>query len=202
MRVASVIESSKIYGPGSRTVLWLQGCSIRCDKCWNDELWSFEGGKKMFSSRLLDTVRKNGDVGFTLLGGEPLDQAPAVVHFIKEVQSMGFDVVLYTGYELHELSSAQKQCVNMSDIVIHGRYVHELRSENLLWRGSTNQEILIQNEKYSGIALTEKRQMEIHLNDLGQVKVIGYPTNELLRSIASRNGMMSSLKSKVNENEI
>ena len=202
MRVASLVESSRIYGPGLRTVLWLQGCSIHCDHCWNDELWSFEGGKEMLSSRLLDIVRKNGDSGFTLLGGEPLDQAPAVINFIKEVQAMGLDIVLYTGYELHELSSVQEICVRMSDIVIHGRYVHELRSETLRWRGSTNQEILIQNEKYSGIDLTEKRQMEIRLDELGQINVIGYPTKGLLQAITSGNGMMTSLKSKVNRNEI
>ena len=202
MRVAELIHSSRIYGPGARTVVWLQGCSIRCDHCWNDELWSFDGGIDTLPSKLIEAALRHGDDGFTLLGGEPLDQAPSVAQFIKEAHSEGFDVVLYTGYELDELSKRQQLCADMSDIVIHGRYVHELRSENLLWRGSTNQEILIQNKKYSGIDLSEKRQMEIHLNDAGQVKIIGYPTDELLKSIASKNGMMSSLKSKVNENEI
>tara|TARA_B100000767_G_scaffold105905_1_gene101674 strand:+ start:2695 stop:3303 length:609 start_codon:yes stop_codon:yes gene_type:complete len=202
MQVAEVIYSSQIYGPGKRTVLWLQGCSIQCDHCWNDELWSFKGGIKKSPAQMIEAAIQSGDDGFTLLGGEPLDQAPAVAHFIMQVQSAGFDVVLYTGYELHELSTPQKKCVQMSDIVIHGRYVHELRSENLLWRGSTNQEILINNSKFSGLDLSEKRQVEIHLNEIGHVKVVGYPTPELLQSIASRNGMMTSLKSTGNGYEI
>ena len=196
MRVACVVESSKIYGPGSRTVLWLQGCSIRCDQCWNDELWSFEGGEEISFSDLIEIAAKNGDIGFTLLGGEPLDQAPAVSQFISQVQGHGLDIVLYTGYELHELSNIQQMCVSAADITIHGRYVHDLRSEQLLWRGSTNQQILVQNPKYSALDLTEKRQMEIHINEGGGVKVIGYPTPELLESIASRNGMLSSRKLK------
>ena len=196
MRVAEIVESSRIYGPGSRTVLWLQGCSIQCEGCWNDELWSFSGGKKMSSDEIIQILQNNTDGGLTLLGGEPLDQAPAVLELIEKCHKSGFDVMLYTGYELEELSKVQKQCAEQSDIVIHGRYVDELRSENLLWRGSTNQKILIKNQKYFSIDLTEKRQMEIHLKEDGGMKVIGYPTPELLESITSRNGMMTSWKTK------
>ena len=196
MRVAEIVESSRIYGPGSRTVLWLQGCSIQCEGCWNDELWSFSGGKKMSSEEIIQILQNNTDVGLTLLGGEPLDQAPAVLELIENCHTSGFDVMLYTGYELEELSKVQKQCAEQSDIVIHGRYVHELRSVHLLWRGSTNQKILINNLKYSGLDLGEKRQMEVHIDSFGQIKVLGYPTDALIQSISSRNGLMKSLKSR------
>ena len=194
MRVAEIVESSRIYGPGSRTVLWLQGCSIQCEGCWNDELWSFSGGKKMSSEEIIQILQNNSDVGLTLLGGEPLDQAPAVLKLIENCHTSGFDVMLYTGYELEELSKVQKQCAERSDIVIHGRYVDDLRSENLLWRGSTNQEILINNQKYRGLGLEERRQMEIHIDELGQVRVIGYPPEVLVKSIQSTNGSLKSLK--------
>jgi anaerobic ribonucleoside-triphosphate reductase activating protein len=194
MRVAEIVESSRIYGPGSRTVLWLQGCSIQCEGCWNDELWSFSGGKKMSSAEIIQILQNNTDVGLTLLGGEPLDQAPAVLELIENCHTSGFDVMLYTGYELEELSKVQKQCVEQSDIVIHGRYVDNLRSENLLWRGSTNQDILINSQKYHDLELEERRQMEIHIDELGQVKVIGYPPEALIESIQSTNGPLKSLK--------
>ena len=194
MRVAEIVESSRIYGPGSRTVLWLQGCSIQCEGCWNDELWSFSGGKKMSSEEIIQILQNNTDVGLTLLGGEPLDQAPAVLELIENCHTSGFDVMLYTGYELEELSKVQKQCVEQSDIVIHGRYVEDLRSENLLWRGSTNQDILINSQKYHDLELEERRQMEIHIDELGQVKVIGYPPEALIESIQSTNGPLKSLK--------
>lgn len=192
--MAEIVESSRIYGPGSRTVLWLQGCSIQCEGCWNDELWSFSGGKKMSSAEIIQILQNNTDVGLTLLGGEPLDQAPAVLELIENCHTSGFDVMLYTGYELEELSKVQKQCVEQSDIVIHGRYVDNLRSENLLWRGSTNQDILINSQKYHDLELEERRQMEIHIDELGQVKVIGYPPEALIESIQSTNGPLKSLK--------
>jgi anaerobic ribonucleoside-triphosphate reductase activating protein len=194
MRVAEIVESSRIYGPGSRTVLWLQGCSIQCEGCWNDELWSFSGGRKMSSEEIIQILQNNTDVGLTLLGGEPLDQAPAVLELIENCHTSGFDVMLYTGYELEELSKVQKQCVEQSDIVIHGRYVEDLRSENLLWRGSTNQDNLINSQKYHDLELEERRQMEIHIDELGQVKVIGYPPEALIESIQSTNGPLKSLK--------
>lgn len=194
MRVAEMLHSSKIYGPGERTVLWLQGCSIQCENCWNDELWSFQGGQSISNDEVITYAGTHKNSGITLLGGEPLDQAPAVLKLIEGAQESGLDVLLYTGYELHELSSVQKQCVDLADIVIHGRYIHELRSLNLLWRGSTNQEILINNKRFRDIDLTEKRQMEVHIDAMGQTKVVGYPTDELVETVSLLNGKMKSFK--------
>ena len=148
----------------------------------------------MSSEEIIQILQNNTDVGLTLLGGEPLDQAPAVLELIENCHTSGFDVMLYTGYELEELSKVQKQCAERSDIVIHGRYVDNLRSENLLWRGSTNQEILINSQKYHDLELEERRQMEIHIDELGQVRVIGYPPEVLVKSIQSTNGSLKSLK--------
>ena len=190
------MDSSRIYGPGERTVVWLQGCSIKCENCWNDELWTFDGGRDVEHAELINRVHDNGDVGITLLGGEPLDQAPAVLGFVEVAHKAGLDVLLYTGYELNELSGIQQRCIEMADIVIHGRYVHELRSEQLLWRGSTNQEILINSPKYQDLELKEHRQMEVHIDEFGRVKVVGYPPESLIDSIESFNGSMKSLKKR------
>ena len=31
-------------GPGKRAVVWVQGCSIHCPKCWNKETWDQDKG--------------------------------------------------------------------------------------------------------------------------------------------------------------
>ena len=197
MRVAEMLPSSKIYGPGKRTVVWFQGCTIRCDNCWNDELWSFKGGRKMDAEEIISYVKLNNDSGLTLLGGEPLDQAKSVLKLIQTAHSNNIDVMLYTGYELDELTGVRKQCISLADIAIYGRYKHELRSVNLLWRGSTNQVILINNQKFSDIDLTEKRQLEVHFDETGQLKVVGYPTDELIEFISQRNGELKNMKKVV-----
>ena len=58
----------------------------------------------MSSAEIIQILQNNTDVGLTLLGGEPLDQAPAVLELIENCHTSGFDVMLYTGYELEELS--------------------------------------------------------------------------------------------------
>ena len=58
--------------------------------------------------------------GITLLGGEPLQQVSEILQLIK-LQENNRTVMLYSGYEFEELDEL-KQCVELSDIVILGRY--------------------------------------------------------------------------------
>ena len=151
----------------------------------------------MDAEEIISYVKLNNDSGLTLLGGEPLDQAKSVLKLIQTAHSNNIDVMLYTGYELDELTGVRKQCISLADIAIYGRYKHELRSVNLLWRGSTNQVILINNQKFSDIDLTEKRQLEVHFDETGQLKVVGYPTDELIEFISQRNGELKNMKKVV-----
>ena len=47
--------------------------------------------------------------------------------------------MLYSGYEINELNKIQKECFELSDIAIMGRYDEKLHDVALRWRGSTNQ---------------------------------------------------------------
>ena len=60
-------------------------------------------GAKTFN--MLNSLTRTGQrrCGELLLGGEPLDQAPAVLGFLEAAHKAGLDVLLYTGYELNEL---------------------------------------------------------------------------------------------------
>ena len=51
-----------------------------------------------------------------------------------------------------------------------------------------------QQSKYRDLDLEERRQMEVHIDELGQVKVIGYPPKDLVQSIQATNGSLKSLK--------
>ena len=39
--IAKIVSHSHIYGPGTRFVVWFQGCRLACKGCWNQEMWSF-----------------------------------------------------------------------------------------------------------------------------------------------------------------
>ena len=96
---------------------------------------------------------------------------------------MGLSVFLYTGYEPEEFSTDMLDCFNMSDIVVTGRYVHELRNTNLRWRGSTNQIVHFPTPRYQALDIEEQHEVEVHLSSEGELSVYGYATDEFLTSI-------------------
>ena len=44
LNVGGVVKRTRIYGPGWRSAVWLQGCTLACKGCWNTELWPTKGG--------------------------------------------------------------------------------------------------------------------------------------------------------------
>ncbi|MEU4625342.1 4Fe-4S cluster-binding domain-containing protein [Actinoplanes sp. NPDC023801] len=44
VRVARFLERTTAEGPGERTAIWVQGCSIRCPGCFNPHLFGSRGG--------------------------------------------------------------------------------------------------------------------------------------------------------------
>ena len=47
MLIAGIETGGLAEGPGPRTVIWFQGCPIRCPGCYNPHLWPFDGGQEM-----------------------------------------------------------------------------------------------------------------------------------------------------------
>jgi len=183
LNVAEMVESSSIYGPGQRFVIWLQGCSRRCPGCWNVAMLPDTPRHLMKVDELLtEVVHTDGIEGITLLGGEPLNQSGPLEELVRNVKENGFTVMLYTGYEKDEIKeTASLNIINLSDIIVYGRYLEDERSEDLRWRGSLNQEIFFNNIDYKikysqGL---EENQTEIHISEEGEIVLVGYPDKEL-----------------------
>ena len=56
IQIGHTLESSEIYGPGLRSVLWVQGCTLACKGCWNTQYWSSTGG----ITTSVDEIVENG----------------------------------------------------------------------------------------------------------------------------------------------
>ncbi|MDE7330525.1 MAG: radical SAM protein [Clostridia bacterium] len=179
MLTVYAIEISEIYGHGQRAVIWFSGCTLHCKGCINEYMWNKSVGRNYTVEELINSVSAFGELtGVTLIGGEPLQQGEELLSFVGEVLKHKLDIVLFTGYELNELSEWQKQVVNKSAVVICGRYKEEFSDTNLLLRGSSNQAIIINDEKLKDFYSRDCRQVEIEITADGD-KFLGFPEDFL-----------------------
>ncbi len=190
INVHNVVESSMIYGPGKRWVLWTQGCTLGCKGCWNTQTWSKKNGETWSISQLLESISSQEDIeGITILGGEPFQQLDGISELIKSVKQLGLTVMLYTGYEKAEFNDLMWQCFNSSDLVIAGRYREELRDVGLVWRGSTNQILESPTGYYDVTKFEESQEIEVHIDhETNEVTLTGYPDIEIVEMIKQLTG--------------
>lgn len=126
---------SLVDGPGVRTVVFFQGCDIHCKGCQNPSSWNIEDGIPYDVEELADLLKQKViNKKLTLSGGEPLLQKNAVIELIDKLPD--FDIVLYTGHDLDEVSKEILQKINYIKI---GAFVEELKTSTTPYVGSTNQ---------------------------------------------------------------
>jgi len=101
LRINSIESFSTKDGEGVRSVVFLQGCHLRCDYCHNPETWDRNGGEEIYIEELARKILRfkeywgdNG--GVTISGGEPLLQAKELVGFLKILKENDVNVVLNT----------------------------------------------------------------------------------------------------------
>lgn len=88
-RVHSIDTFSTLDGPGIRTVIFMQGCHLRCQYCHNPDTWDPEAvtAREYSADEIMKIIEhsltyfESSGGGVTFSGGEPLLQA----EFVKEV---------------------------------------------------------------------------------------------------------------------
>ncbi|MDR2597198.1 MAG: radical SAM protein, partial [Treponema sp.] len=82
----------------------------------------------------------------TFSGGEPFLQAAELAEVAAAAHLINLDIVTYTGFTYEELiednNNGVKALLSATDILIDGKYIHELRSIVLPFCGSSNQRII------------------------------------------------------------
>jgi len=99
-RIQSLHSFSTVDGPGTRVVIFLQGCPVGCTFCHNPDSWDMQGGKELSVEVLLRQVERFRPFlkspGLTLSGGEPLAQPEFTLELITAAQAEGWHVALDT----------------------------------------------------------------------------------------------------------
>lgn len=149
IRIAGIIKESIVDGPGIRLTVYTQGCPHRCPGCHNPETHAFDGGNLITIGDIIEMVRKNPLLdGVTFSGGEPFSQAGPLTILAKELKKMGLNIMTYTGYTYEFLvkesnkSNAWRELLDITDILVDGRFEIEKRNILLPFRGSENQRII------------------------------------------------------------
>ena len=137
IRIAGLLKTSVADGPGVRSVLFLQGCSRNCPGCQNAGISTLDGGINLPIDDLVGIIRaecKNRKL--TISGGEPLEQYSALLELTGILKEDGFDLCVYTGAELEDVS---KELLQNLHYIKTGRYIEELRISDNPFYGSKNQ---------------------------------------------------------------
>lgn len=149
LRVAGIIPESIVDGPGIRLTLYLQGCSHRCPGCHNPETQEATGGVQMGLDEILALIRQAGGIdGVTFSGGEPFEQPAPLLSLAAALQSLGLNLVLYSGYTFEQLLKRGRMnpailgLLKAGWLLVDGPFIQEQRNLNLPYRGSDNQRII------------------------------------------------------------
>ncbi|MFE1828800.1 4Fe-4S single cluster domain-containing protein [Streptomyces yangpuensis] len=157
LSVARRIDRCTVLGPGTRAVIWVQGCPLRCRGCVAAETLPFEGGTEYTVADLTDWLCGLTDIeGVTLSGGEPFAQAAGLAALLDSVRERrpDFGAMAYSGFRYEALRRGgpdRRALLRRLDLLVDGPYV-ATRRHGLRWRGSSNQRLVALTDRYAHVA--------------------------------------------------
>ena len=185
MRLHYFIPFSRSNGPGSRAVIWVQGCSLGCPGCFNPETQSSKKGRLVNTDQLFERIIKLGHTieGITVGGGEPLQQMRPLLTLLRRVRKKtNLSVLLFTGYSWEKIEEMKEapELLHCVDILIAGCYDRVKKvGRNLL--GSANQTLHFLSGRYTKKDLKKTPSSEVIITREGKVIMTGIDPPELFR---------------------
>lgn len=147
MRYHNITTDDMLNGDGLRTVLWVAGCTHRCEDCHNPITWDIEGGipfDEAAEAELFEKLSADYINGVTFSGGDPLHphNRDEITRLAKKIKS-GLPektLWLYTGFDWDDIK--ELEIIPLLDVVVDGRFVKPLLDAKLHWKGSSNQRVI------------------------------------------------------------
>lgn len=99
-RIQQIQSFSTLDGPGTRSVVFLQGCPVACLFCHNPDSWEMNGGEEISVDQLLRRLERFRPFlespGLTISGGEPLVQPDFTLELAQKAKAEGWHIALDT----------------------------------------------------------------------------------------------------------
>ena len=153
IRIAGIKQDSIVDGEGFRDVVFVSGCWWLCPSCHNPETHDKNYGELLEIKEVVNTLLENGNQ-ITISGGDPLTyQLKETYELLCQIKTRNpnINIWLYTGFKLEDIlngdNDLRKETIAMCDVVVDGQFLEELKNINLLFRGSSNQQIWRKNSQ-------------------------------------------------------
>ncbi len=194
MLLHAFVPTSRANGPGLRAVVYFQGCTLNCSGCWNSETHRFRGREVAAADmvELFEQARRARPLeGVTFSGGEPMQQAEALLALMQEIRNAAPVVSLgmFTGYTECELASGEyltrptttadrkaalwREVRGLLDFAIIGRYDQTQPATEPL-RTSRNQRLVLFSGRYE-VCDFGPQLVEVTIGHQGKAVVTGFP---------------------------
>lgn len=120
-RIHSIESMGTLDGPGVRTVVFMQGCPLRCVYCHNPDTWNPEEGRQIQAEELFRQIIKykpyfNNNGGVTFSGGEPLLQSEFIARVMKLCRENHIHTALDTSGCI--VSEQAMEVLSLSDLIL------------------------------------------------------------------------------------
>lgn len=215
LKISRFQDRTEVLGPGTRAVVWFQGCSLRCPGCMAQTMNDDDAHEVWSPLALADRVcRLPGIEGVTLSGGDPFDQPPEALCAFTEAIRQGSNLTImgFTGRTLPQLhrqlsKPLRDRLLASFDILVDGPYVEEL-NDGSLWRGSSNQRIHFLTPRYAHLRFlveaSHSRGLEVSVRNGRELEITGIPPRGFLAELTRRldaRGLMLDFSAKPESDE-
>lgn len=181
LNIANMMAGCTTLGPGTRAVIWVQGCPFGCLGCIAKTYTEDRVSHLVKVETLVDWIDSIPDIiGLTISGGEPFFQTENITTLVNLIRSRrDLDIIVYTGFRLYDLllKPEAHELLKRIDTLIDGRYVDRL-NDNRGLRGSSNQRIIHLTDRNKDFDFkTEPRKQELIISD-GELVLAGVPDQQ------------------------
>ena len=145
LSILNIIEDTTVDGPGFRTAIYAAGCPHKCLGCHNPESWNQGNGHWMTTEEILEKILVDDFADVTFTGGDPIFQTQGFTKLASAIkQHSEKNIWCYTGYTFEQLVRTPQhlQLLKYIDVLVDGKFIEQLKDEQLYFRGSANQRLI------------------------------------------------------------
>jgi len=138
-----------VDGEGIRYSIYLAGCRHHCKGCHNKASWNPQAGSLLTQQKvdeIINEINANPLLdGITFSGGDPFYNPEEFLPLIKTIKERtNMNIWCYTGYTYEQLMGMEvcREILKLVDVLVDGKFIEDLYSPYLEFRGSSNQRII------------------------------------------------------------